>query len=168
MQDVIETNRLTLRPPVDADGEVVIGGFNDFDVVKWLANPPYPFRQSDLHLRLEDGSSRWPGLACIEHRGAMIGMVSAEPHFGYWLLKHAWGHGFATEAGRAMRDAAFHRGADYISSGYFAGNTASEAVLTKLGFQHVGESRQWCEARQQTLPHHDMWLDRSDWDAATA
>ena len=168
MQDVITTKRLTLRPAVDADGAVVMAGFNDFDVVKWLANPPYPFREGDLKLRYDDGSSRWPELACIEHEGRMIGMVGADPHLGFWLLKDSWGKGFASEAARAMRDAAFERGLDYLTSGYFDGNTASEAVLTKLGFQYVGESLHWCEPRQEKLLHHEMWLDRSDWDARQA
>lgn len=167
MQDMITTERLVLRPPVDADGPVVMAGFNDFDVVKWLAKPPYPFRESDLKLRAPDGGSRWPGLAAIDHEGAMIGMVSGQPHVGFWLLKRAWGHGFATEAVRAMVRFAFERSdVDHLVSAYFDGNRGSERVLTKLGFRHMGQDTQWCEARQQDLINHNMQLNRSDWVTA--
>lgn len=167
MQDMITTERLVLRPPLDADGPVVIAGFNDYDVVKWLARPPYPFRESDWKLRREDGSSRWPDLAVIEHERHMIGMVSGIPHLGFWILQRAWGQGFATEAARAMVRFVFaNTDVDHIKSGYFDGNAGSNRVLTKLGFRHVKQDTHWCEARRQDLVHHNMQLNRSDWEAA--
>ncbi|MEO1284822.1 MAG: GNAT family N-acetyltransferase [Pseudomonadota bacterium] len=164
MTQQIVTDRLVLRPAVEADAARFLEGLNDYDVVKWLANAPYPYLESDLCLSGPDGSSLWPHLAIIEHEGDMIGMVSTEPHLGFWLLRRAWGEGFATEAARAMCDAAFGRGVDYIASGFFDGNSGSEGVLAKLGFQYVGESQRWCEPQQKDLPHHDTWLDRSDWE----
>ncbi len=167
MENVISTDRLTLRPPVDADGPAVMEALNDFDVAKWLANAPYPFQKSDLCLSFPDGSTLWPHMAAIDCQGEMIGMVSMEPDLGFWLRRTAWGQGFATEAAGAMCKAAFGRGADAIASGFFDGNAGSEGVLTKLGFQYLGERQQWCEPRQEHMRHHDMWLDRSDWDAAS-
>lgn len=167
MPDTITTERLVLRPPVDADGPVVMAGLNDFDVVKWLANPPYPFREHDLRLRTEDGGSRWPGLAAIDHDGTMIGMVSGQPHLGFWLLKRAWGRGFATEAAHAMVRFVFeNQSVNHLVSAYFDGNLGSERVLTKLGFRHVGQDTQWCQARQQNLINHNMRLNRCNGELA--
>jgi RimJ/RimL family protein N-acetyltransferase len=167
MTDKIITNRLVLRPPVDADAAIVMEGLNDYSVVKWLARVPYPFHERDLKLRNSDGSSRWPGLAAIDHDGDMIGMVSGMPHVGFWLLRRAWGKGFATEAARAMVNLVFARkDVEHVLSGYFDGNRASERVLEKTGFRQVSKDMHWCEARKKELPHHNMRLDRQDWEAA--
>ncbi|MEM8775548.1 MAG: GNAT family N-acetyltransferase [Pseudomonadota bacterium] len=166
MTDMIKTERLVLRPVVDADATIVIEGFNDFDVVKWLARPPYPFGIEDLKIRNDDGSSRWPAHAAIEHDGRMIGMVSGVPHLGFWLLRTAWGQGFATEAGLAMAAYVFaDTDEDHLVSGYFEGNEASANVLRKIGFVETGRGTHWCNPRSEEFPHVDMRLNRTDWEA---
>mgnify|MGYP001794643157 FL=1 len=77
MTQQIVTDRLVLRPAVEADAARFLEGLNDYDVVKWLAYAPYPYRDSDLCESGPDGCSLWPHLAVIEHEGDMIGMVSA-------------------------------------------------------------------------------------------
>ncbi|MEO0569402.1 MAG: GNAT family N-acetyltransferase [Pseudomonadota bacterium] len=166
MTDRIRTERLVLRPVVAEDAAVIMAGFADFEVIKWLARPPYPFTAADLRIHNDDGSSRWPEMAAIEHKGRMIGIVSGAPHLGFWLLQEAWGQGFATEAGRAMAALVFEETAvDHLVSGYFDGNTASANVLAKLGFVETGRGTHWCEPRREDIPHIDLRLDRSDWEA---
>lgn len=165
MTQVIKTERLVLRPPVDADGAVVIAGLNDFEVVKWLARPPYPFTSADLRLRNEDGSSRWPDLAAIEYEGEMIGLVSGIPHLGFWLLRRAWGQGFATETARGMIELCFRDPECLeLNSGYFEGNAASAQVLAKLGFIETGRGAELCRARSEELPHVNLSLTRQRWE----
>jgi RimJ/RimL family protein N-acetyltransferase len=66
---------------------------------------------------------------------------------GYAYFKHAWGHGYATEAARALLDAYAVSVANekargekvfYVEAGVDEGNLASMAILKKLGFERVG------------------------------
>ena len=166
MADAIITRRLVLRPLERADGDVVVAALNDFEIVKWLANPPYPFSEKNLRLTNEDGSSRWPDLAAITHDRKMIGMISGLPHLGFWLLRECWGQGFATEAARAMTARIFaDTDAQKIASGYFEGNRASANVLGKLGFREVARAPHLCVSRNAHLPHVSLELVRRDWEA---
>ena len=167
MADVITTKRLVLRSARAADGDVVIAGLNDYEVVKWLARPPYPFTRADLRLTNDDGSTRWPDMAVIDCDGSMIGMISGVPHLGFWLLQRAWGQGYATEAGRGMIDRVFTtRDVDALDSGYFEGNAGSAKVLAKLGFRETGRGMKMCVARKRELPHVELSLTREDWETA--
>ena len=58
-----------------------------------------------------------------------------EPEIAYELLRAFHGHGYATEAARAVVDAAFATGRRRIWSTVRAWNTPSLNVLEKLGFQ---------------------------------
>ncbi|MEM6586808.1 MAG: GNAT family N-acetyltransferase [Pseudomonadota bacterium] len=168
MSDMITTDRLTLRPYKDADADVLMDGFNDFDVVKWLANPPFPFTRSDVRLTRPDGSSRWPDVAAIDHDGVMIGSISRVPHFGFWLLRAVWNRGFASEAGRAMIQDFFETSQNTrLESGYFEGNAASARVLEKLGFKQTGRGLHRCQPQQQDLPYVGLALTRRDWEIAS-
>lgn len=165
MADAIKAERLVLRPLERADGDVVIAGLNDFEVVKWLANPPYPFAERDLRLTKEDGLSRWPDLAGISRAGDLIGVISGQPHLGFWLLRKHWGQGFATEAARAMIARIFNEtDAATIASGYFEGNHASARVLEKLGFTEVARAPHSCVSRDALLPHVSLELSRQVWE----
>ena len=167
MPDMITTTRLVLRPYKDADSDVLLDGFNDYGVVKWLSNPPYPFKRSDVRLTKDDGSSRWPDVGAIEYGGEMVGSISREPHFGFWLLRSFWGRGFATEAGRAMIGDFFKdTTATELASGYFEGNAASAHVLDKLGFQETERGTHRCQPQKKDLPFVGLKLHRRDWETA--
>lgn len=57
---------------------------------------------------------------------------------GYRLVQDAWGRGLATEGGRALVAQAFSvPGVDRVVASTMAVNTASRAVLAKLGMTHV-------------------------------
>ncbi|AMV29041.1 Putative ribosomal N-acetyltransferase YdaF [Gemmata sp. SH-PL17] len=61
---------------------------------------------------------------------------------GYWIAEPFWGKGYVVEACRAVLDHVF---AEYeperVQARVIDGNTASERVLTKLGFRHEGVFR---------------------------
>lgn len=57
---------------------------------------------------------------------------------GWRLTRSAWGHGYATEAGRATLEVAFGPlGLDEVWSLTAEGNAASRAVMSRLGLSHV-------------------------------
>ncbi len=61
-----------------------------------------------------------------------------EPEIAYELFRAILGHGYATEAARAVRDAAAVTGRSRLWAGVRLCNTASLRVLTKLGFVSSG------------------------------
>lgn len=71
---------------------------------------------------------------------------AAKPHqtmeLGYWIAEPFWGQGYVVEACRAVLNFAFTEyQPERMQARVIDGNTASERVLTKLGFQHEGVFR---------------------------
>ena len=62
-----------------------------------------------------------------------------EPEIAYELFRAVHGHGYATEAALAVRDAAAATGRSRLWVGVRVWNTASFRVLTKLGFVTSGQ-----------------------------
>jgi RimJ/RimL family protein N-acetyltransferase len=56
------------------------------------------------------------------------------PELAYELLRRAWGHGYATEAARAVLDWAKSSGFDRVCATVWDWNVESRRVLAKLGF----------------------------------
>jgi RimJ/RimL family protein N-acetyltransferase len=72
----------------------------------------------------------------IGYCGLIIGRATAdEPEIAYELLKRVHGHGYATEAARAVLDAAIATGRKRLWSTVRTWNTPSFRVLEKLGFE---------------------------------
>ena len=80
--------------------------------------------------------------------GALLGMAGLNPvrpgiimgeglEVGWRLARHAWGHGAATEAGRAAVDVARRIGAQSVWSFTSVGNERSQAVMRRLGLSFV-------------------------------
>ena len=66
------------------------------------------------------------------------GIITAEGlEIGWRLARHAWGHGYATEAGRAAVDVARRIGAQSVWSFTSVGNERSQAVMRRLGLRFV-------------------------------
>ena len=80
--------------------------------------------------------------------GTLLGMAGLNPvppgiitgeglEIGWRLARHAWGHGYATEAGRAAVDVARRIGAQSVWSFTSVGNERSQAVMRRLGMRFV-------------------------------
>ena len=78
---------------------------------------------------------------------------AAEPELGYWIARHRWGQGYATEAGRAVLAIAGTLGHRRITAGHFMDNPASGRVLEKLGFRATGRA----EPRFSVLRGERAW-----------
>jgi RimJ/RimL family protein N-acetyltransferase len=73
--------------------------------------------------------------------GLIVGRCTLdEPEIACELLKRFHGHGYATEAARAVMEAAFATGRERIWSTVGAWNAPSLRVLDKLGFQRHYET----------------------------
>jgi RimJ/RimL family protein N-acetyltransferase len=115
---VIETERLLLRRPTEADVESPPAWLSDATVMDWLGGVEPP---AEVVRQWLDQWERFPtGKFLVQQRGdpAVIGRVGAnyydvqtwrrsaagEPELGWALAREHWGHGYATEAALAVRD----------------------------------------------------------------
>jgi ribosomal-protein-alanine N-acetyltransferase len=90
----------------------------------------------------------------------------ARAELGYELAREAWGKGAASAvAGRVVQFAFEELQLNRIEATVMAGNTRSERVLTKLGFQREGLLREYKQARG-AFSDYTIWaVLRRDWDA---
>lgn len=149
--DVIETERLLLEPLDESRLEEFCALMADPDTMRYWA--PAAFTrdaaersfQASLARLLEHGfGKRWVlvkatgagvGFTETKHFGASCEDVSPEEvELGWMITPGAWGRGYATEAGAAVRDEAFARlGLESVIAVHHPANTASGRVMEKLG-----------------------------------
>ncbi|MES2754787.1 MAG: GNAT family N-acetyltransferase [Pseudomonadota bacterium] len=144
------TARLMLRPGWPEDANALTQAIAHHDVVDKLARAPWPYALGDAQffLQPERGAEAANFLVFDDPGGAprLVGGIgidapnaAGERELGYWFTPHAWGRGYATEAGRAVVQIARHAlGLRRLHSGHFTDNPASGAVLRKLCFQPTG------------------------------
>lgn len=145
---MIETPRLILR------------GWRETDLAPWAAlnADPEVMRHYETPLTLAESDARIDRLErhivthgfgeyAVERRedGVFLGMAGlakleeSNPLFpgveaGWQLARHAWGHGYATEAARAAMDDGFRRvGLKEIVAFTATTNLPSQAVMGRLG-----------------------------------
>jgi RimJ/RimL family protein N-acetyltransferase len=142
MSFVIETPRLSLRlrDPADAEWNLELLGERDGGTTQTLAEVQQRIAAQNVQAH-ENGfgflaiSRRAEG-DVIGYCGLLVGRASFdEPEIAYELLRRAHGHGYATEAARAVLDAAFATGRRRIWSTVGAWNGPSLRVLEKIGFR---------------------------------
>ncbi len=146
---MIETERLLLRRWRDSDREP-FAALNADPLVMEHFPAALSREESDALVdRIEAGFERNGfGLWAVEASGAFIGFTGLSvPGFtacftpcvevGWRLARTAWGHGYATEAARAVLDHGFGelRLAEIVSF-TAVGNLRSRAVMRRLGMTH--------------------------------
>ena len=142
---MIETERLLLRRPTEADVESPPAWLSDPEVMDWLggvAEPPAEL----VGLWIEQWERFPSGKFLVEQKsdGAVVGRVGANyydvqtwqrsaagvPELGWALAREHWGHGYATEAALAVRE---WLQAPRIISLIASGNARSQGVAERLG-----------------------------------
>jgi len=163
----LDCERLVLRALRDDDAAAVAAGAGDRRVARFLVQVPSPYPIA-LARRWVHGRIEWwelgrgvtLAIALRAAPDALLGTVSLRrfardrrAELGYWLAAYAWGHGYATEATRALVDFGFREcGLARIYAQVLAGNAGSMRVLDKLGMvsegvkrQHVRKGRRSCD-----------------------
>ncbi len=171
---VIETDRLTLRPPTFADGPAIARLANDRRIGEMMRRLPHPYGEADarnfvgaLPLLTERGLAQ---VHLVEHLGEPVGMVGIEgdpvaPALGYWFGVAHWGRGFATEAARAAVGARFEAaGTSQIVATARVANPASRHVLEKCGFTWLGCALHRFDVLGSSAPVDCFRLTRAAWE----
>jgi RimJ/RimL family protein N-acetyltransferase len=170
---VLETERLVLRAPRLEDAKAVAQLANDRRIAENTARIPHPYSLVDAEkffASVNQGEGEIAFLITREELvlGAVgIGMSEREPpEIGYWLGVKFWGHGYATEAVRAVIDHAFgDLNFEALAAGARVTNPASRRVLEKCGFQWTGVGLYRINSIKSSAPIDRFRLERRIWSA---
>jgi RimJ/RimL family protein N-acetyltransferase len=157
LPEELRTARLRLRPwttrPADLDRLADIYGREE--VFCWIGGRP--------SVPAAELVERWTRVHALDHRhgvwaierpdGGLAGTVLFKPlpngvgevEVGWHLHPDSWGHGYATEAARAVVDRGFSAGVPEVYAVVRPGNEPSLAVCRRLGMEHLGRMRRWYE-----------------------
>lgn len=164
MQTHIQTERLLLRPLRPSDAAVVVDPLNNWSVVQYLSSIPQPYAIDDavgFISNIAVPGQYW----AIEDADGLVGVISATNEMGYWLMPHAWGKGYVTEAGDAVIDARFQDGdIDVIYAGFHPDNTVSGNALRKMGFTGNGTKTSYFIPLACDIEMTYLKLTRARWE----
>jgi RimJ/RimL family protein N-acetyltransferase len=178
LQSEIRSERLILRAWRSCDAEALFALFSNWEVVRWLSLPPWPYLIDDARSYIYGAINRSSEEAeesyAVTLHANVIGAIgvrlcpashlqrAAGPNFGYWVAQPYWGRGYMTEAVCALAQVVFERGPHAtIFSGAFADNIASLRVQEKAGFVRDGETMLHARPRGGDFSHINTVLTRS-------
>ena len=151
----LSTERLSLRPLVEADFSALALGLGDREVSRWLRTVPHPYGIADARAFFEivregrEQASLEDFVITTTNDGRLVGGIglrfsedSTEAALGYWIAREHWGCGYATEAARrvvgfAMRERQSSIPLARIEAHAYVGNERSRRVLTHCGFTEI-------------------------------
>ena len=174
------TQRLTLRPGWREDAPALARAIGHEAVLTKLSRTPLPYIVVDARSFLVQVPAPGEAMCLIVAHdlgpvpqligGVGLHRAGGDVELGYWLTPHAWGRGYATEAGRAVIEAArYTLGHRRLVAGHFTDNPASARVLRKLGFRPTGRVEQReCRARGGTVACATYAIDLSEPSARMA
>ena len=176
MDHVIRTERLLLRGLRASDTEALFALFANWQVIRRLSKPPWPYALSDARSFIDGKLNQdlTKTTFAITLNDALIGGIDVRvnaacdsqsgpgPNLGYWLGQPYWGRGYMSEAARGSVAYVFAAGVgDTIYSGAFADNKASLRIQEKLGFVQDGQSMLFAKPRGDSFPHVSTVLTRA-------
>lgn len=176
---VLNTRRLVLRPLCAGDAEAIetLGG-RDFEVARWLTSFAWPYEEGSAEKFIASVLIADPlkteAVFAITLGGVFIGVVGIEapgdladqpecPTIGYWLGRPFHGFGYASEAVTAALDWGFDAfGCKAIAARAYEDNSASRALLRKMGFRPVGKTVRFAKALDRKVTNIVVRLDRAN------
>lgn len=159
MAERLVTERLVLREWTADDAGAALSSYGDYEVARWLA-PAMDRVGDEAAMRLvlqqwmaEDERMLTPGGRwAIELRqdGSVIGGATLLPlspddeyEIGWQLQRRVWGHGYATETGRALAAWAFEQGLEQVIAVVRPANTRATATVRRIGMEWIGETEKY-------------------------
>jgi RimJ/RimL family protein N-acetyltransferase len=175
--EVIEGDGFRLRPVTDADAARIHEGTAEPATEQWLGHKPAPYTLDDartyVRMRREQEASgqavTWAIADPADDR--ILGTVlwfdwtpGVECEVGYWVHPDARGRGLATTATRLAVDHIFATlGVKRVKAAAAVANTASCAVLERVGFRHYGVERYGANVRDDRVDMALYDVTASEW-----
>ena len=160
----IVTPRLVLRAPMRGDVPDLVRLADNKAIAAMMSSLPSPYTRADAVGFVEIIAQRADERPyAITLNGQFIGIAglsfstSGPPEAGYWLGVDHWGKGYATEAFKALIEAA-HSTHLYpvIRARALVENTRSRAVLERVGFVLQSEQRQQFGATERDVAFYQV------------
>lgn len=181
----IETERLTLTPYSENDLDLAIRLFTDPEVVRYAMQLMSEAEvEQDLPQWTKRGGNGVIGVWRVSEKGgnkigtgALLPLPEeqdetdmnlirpgfyppAEIEIGFFLVREAWGRGFATEIARALVAFAFEFSPLVsVVATHDVRNSASRSVLLKSGFRDLGTARVYGHEGPFLKITRDDWLE---------
>lgn len=140
----IETARLLIRATIEADGPACLDIWLDDEMGRYMSDPPRDKAGEDylnFAVGIENDDEWYPMVVFHKATGDFLGTCSVVPlcdgerwDFGYAVHKKYWRQGYATEILSQLIELGRGKGVKSFSADVAKENTASNAVLKKLGF----------------------------------
>jgi ribosomal-protein-alanine N-acetyltransferase len=175
----LDTGRLRLRPYTPADAPHVQRLAGDAAIADTTLSLPHPYLDGMAESWIAKHPLAWDlrqnlCLAICAPDGALRGtinlaltMAHRRGEIGYWIGQEFWGHGFATEATRAIVRFGFTElGLIRIQGMHLTRNPASGRVLEKAGMTREGEHRRYIIKNGKAEDVLRWAIIREDFDAA--
>lgn len=173
----LRTDRLRLRPFTSVDADDLFALHSSAHVLRYWDAPPWTERARAESFIVAAGrmAEEGSGARLAMDRAsdeAFIGwcaLAQWNPAYrsasmGYCLDAAAWGHGYATEAGRALLQWAFDTlDLNRVEAQTDTRNAASARVLEKLGFVREGTLRENCIVNGEVSDSWVYGLIRRQW-----
>lgn len=152
----LRTARLLLRSLEREDVPTIVRLAGANEIAATTLHIPHPYAEDDARTFLAKANEDFRAGRSVNFAVSIspgrelcgaVGLTIAETHkraeLGYWIGVPFWGRGYATEAASAAVAFGFETlHLRRIYAHHFAGNTASQRVLEKIGMRHEGQSRQ--------------------------
>ena len=163
-EGVVRSPRLTLRPWQVEDAEAALAVYGADDVARWLSPAMDRVPDADAMRALIE---RWHGedlelpqgrwAVTVTETGDVVGGVAVLPlpphgedlEVAWQLAPHAWGHGYAAEAGHAVAHHAFTYGVEEVFAVVRTQNGRGAATAQRVGMEWVGETEKYYDLRLQ-------------------
>ena len=154
----IETSRLTIRPWKKEDKDFTLSLWGDKENAEYMSDPSSE-NVDDEYLQcvdeMEDSPDGYYLIAELKEKGIRIGTCCAFPEnenydIGYCISKDHWRKGLGTEMIAALIEWIKSAGGRSVTAEVADENTASIALLKKIGFKEDRESRfkKWGEDKE--------------------
>ena len=154
----IHTDRLILRKAISGQEKIsLVSQVGYWEVVKWLANVPYPYTYDDLedYLLISDSNQFDLNIFLGNQLIGRVGLTLDGDNYydlGYWIGKDYWGKGYATESSKKLLEYVLDKlDSPKIKSGYFVDNFSSWNVLKKLGFKEVRVEKRYSVSNKKEM-----------------
>jgi [ribosomal protein S5]-alanine N-acetyltransferase len=151
IQEVIETERLVLRPFRLTDAPRVKALAGDWRIYETTLSIPHPYEEEMAEAWIATHQSCfYEGQAVVFavclRGGRLVGAIGLRRvgsfnrgELGYWIGADYWNRGFCTEAAKAILEYGFNAlGFHKISALHFDGNHSSGRVMEKIGMSCEG------------------------------
>ena len=173
----LRTARLSLRPFTSEDADALFALHSNAYVLRYWDSPAWsePARAERFIARCQQIAEEGSGARLVIEGGSdkaflgWCGLTRWNPDYrsaslGYCLDDGAWGHGYATEAARALLQWAFDKlDLNRVQAEADTRNAASARVLEKLGFVREGTLREDCIVNGEVSDSWVYGLIKREW-----